>query len=164
MHVRPYTPDRRMFRMHAAMKLRQAVLLLAAAAPTRTAADSGAPVATLSFDYVIVGGGTAGCVVAARLCAALPHSSVALLERGAPRSDADEDLVTQMRQAGEAWMTPRLTEAFRSEPMEGLRGRSLEILTGATLGGSSAINAGQWTTPGLAEAAGWGFPGALRHT
>lgn len=147
--------------MYAEMKLGGALLLLAAAAPGRTAAD--APSTTPAADYVIVGGGTAGCVLAARLCAALPRATVTLLERGAPRNGAEEALVGQMRQAGETWMDPRLTEAFASAPIEGLQGRELEILTGATLGGSSAINAGQWTTPGLEEVAGWGFPGAM-HT
>ena len=42
--------------------------------------------AQTEVDYVIVGGGTAGCALAARLCEGLPGAQVALLERGSPRS------------------------------------------------------------------------------
>jgi len=38
------------------------------------------------FDFVIVGGGLSGCVLAARLCEALPSLSVALLEAGPDES------------------------------------------------------------------------------
>eukprot|EP00892_Ulva_mutabilis_P003756 jgi/Ulvmu1/1752/UM117_0029.1 len=112
-----------------------------------------------SADYVIVGGGTAGCVLAARLCEAMPHKTITLLERGAPRTLAADTLVQQIRQAGETWLDPALTEAFDSAPNPGLNGRTVDILTGATLGGSSSINAGQWSTPSLKEVAAWGFTG-----
>ena len=39
-------------------------------------------------DYVVVGGGTAGCALAARLCEGLPGATVVLLERSAPRTQA----------------------------------------------------------------------------
>lgn len=41
-------------------------------------------------DYIVVGGGTAGCALAARLCEYLPNATVTLLERGKPRSDKQE--------------------------------------------------------------------------
>ena len=43
-------------------------------------------VAAKVADYVVVGGGTAGCALAARLCECLPDSTVVLLERGPPRT------------------------------------------------------------------------------
>jgi malic enzyme len=43
--------------------------------------------ATLEADYVVVGGGTAGCALAARICEGLPNAKVVLLERGRPRTD-----------------------------------------------------------------------------
>ena len=49
------------------------------------APEAVAPAAT-EVDYVVVGGGTAGCALAARLCEGLPGASVVLLERGAPRT------------------------------------------------------------------------------
>jgi choline dehydrogenase-like flavoprotein len=48
-------------------------------------------------DFVIVGGGTAGCVLAARLCAGLPNAKIALLEAGTPRTDAQELIVRAPR-------------------------------------------------------------------
>jgi choline dehydrogenase-like flavoprotein len=43
--------------------------------------------ATLEADYVVVGGGTAGCALAARMCEGLPKAKVVLLERSLPRTD-----------------------------------------------------------------------------
>ena len=40
----------------------------------------------MKADYVVVGGGTAGCALAARLCEGLPDARVVLLERGQPRT------------------------------------------------------------------------------
>ena len=40
----------------------------------------------LEADYVIVGGGTAGCVLAARLCTGLPNATIVMMERAEPRS------------------------------------------------------------------------------
>jgi choline dehydrogenase-like flavoprotein len=42
--------------------------------------------AALEADYVVVGGGTAGCALAARICEGLPNASVVLLERSLPRT------------------------------------------------------------------------------
>jgi choline dehydrogenase-like flavoprotein len=49
------------------------------------------------YHFVIVGGGTAGCVLAARLCAGLPNAKIALLEAGTPRTDAQELIVRAPR-------------------------------------------------------------------
>lgn len=109
---------------------------------------------------MVVGGGTAGCVVAARLCEALPHATVTLLERGAARNDTAEALVHAMRLTADTWRNPDVTEAFQTAPGAGVSGRALEALTGATLGGTSSINAGLWAVPGLKEVERWGFTGA----
>jgi ribulose 1,5-bisphosphate synthetase/thiazole synthase len=42
--------------------------------------------AALEADFVVVGGGTAGCALAARICEGLPNATVVLLERGLPRT------------------------------------------------------------------------------
>lgn len=49
-----------------------------------------------SFDYLIVGGGTAGCVVATRLAEYLPHKRVLLIEAGP--SDFMNDKVLDLKQ------------------------------------------------------------------
>lgn len=129
-----------------------ALMLLATAA-----ADAGA-----AADFVVVGGGTAGCVVAARICRDLPDASVLLLERGKPRGREDNLLVRSPVRYQETWTIPDLTETWQSEPNPGLRGRTLPLQTGNTLGGSSAVNTAQWVKPPLATFDGdaWGFSGA----
>lgn len=61
------------------------ILLLASAtfAPLTVAS------ATANADYIVVGGGTGGCALAARLCVGLPHASVTLLERGKERNSEE---------------------------------------------------------------------------
>jgi len=122
----------------------------AAAAATAESAQGGArgsgPYPSAA-DYVIVGGGTAGCVLAARLCARFPAASVVLIERGRPRTPAQEFKVRAMSAVPDAWVDPALTEAWASEANPGLGGRPVTLLTGATLGGSSSINSGQWSVP-----------------
>lgn len=63
-------------------------LIATAAWLAGTAAQAPQPAAgTLTeADYVVVGGGTAGCVLAARLCEGLPDAKVVLLERSSPRT------------------------------------------------------------------------------
>ena len=49
-----------------------------------------------SFDYLIVGGGTAGCVIAARLAEYLPHKKILLIEAGP--SDFMNDKVLNLKE------------------------------------------------------------------
>ena len=58
---------------------------------------------TDEHDYVIVGGGTAGCALAARLCEAKPDQQFVLLERGQKRNADLEFLVRAVRNAFYAW-------------------------------------------------------------
>jgi choline dehydrogenase len=89
-----------------------------------------------SFDYVIVGAGSAGCVLADRLSASGEHS-VLLLEYGG----SDRSLLIQMPAALSIPMNmPRYNWFFHTEPEPNLGGRRLHTPRGKVLGGSSSIN------------------------
>ncbi|MCL6417124.1 choline dehydrogenase [Aestuariirhabdus sp. Z084] len=91
---------------------------------------------TPQYDYIIVGAGSAGCVLADRLTASGEHQ-VLLLERGG----SDRSLFVQMPTALSYPMnTERLCWQFHSEPEPHINNRSLHTPRGKTLGGSSSIN------------------------
>ena len=87
------------------------------------------------FDYVIVGAGSAGCVLAARLTED-PDVKVCLVEAGPP--DAAEEIHIPVGQL--ALATSKYDWAFVSDPEPGLGYRSRILPRGRTLGGSSSVN------------------------
>ena len=89
-----------------------------------------------SFDYVIVGAGSAGCVLANRLSEDGRHR-VLLLEHGG----SDRSVFIQMPSALSIPMNmPRYDWGYSSEPEPHLDGRRLHTPRGKVLGGSSSIN------------------------
>jgi choline dehydrogenase-like flavoprotein len=90
-----------------------------------------------TFDYVVVGGGTAGCVLANRLSAA-PDTRVLLIEAGGRDRWIWIDIpVGYIYCIG----NPRTDWCYRTEPCAGLNGRSILYARGKVLGGCSSINA-----------------------
>ena len=90
----------------------------------------------LTYDYVIVGAGSAGCVLADRLSADGTHR-VLLLEFGG----SDRSIFIQMPAALAYPMnTKRWNWGYESEPEPHLNGRRLNCPRGKGLGGSSSIN------------------------
>ena len=89
------------------------------------------------YDYVIVGAGSAGCVLANRLSAD-PSKKVLLLEAG-----GRDNWIWFHIPVGYLFAigNPRSDWMFRTEPVPGLNGRSLAYPRGKVLGGCSAINA-----------------------
>lgn len=89
------------------------------------------------FDYIVVGGGSAGCVVASRLSED-PNVSVCLLEVGGPDKSvfihAPAGVVAMLPIPFNNW-------AFKTVPQKGLNGRQGYQPRGKVLGGSSSINA-----------------------
>lgn len=119
------------------------------------------------FDYVIVGGGTAGCVLANRLSAS-PKVRVLLLEAG-----GQDDYIWVRIPVGYLYCmgNPRTDWCFRTETQRGLGGRALNYPRGRVLGGCSSINGmiyirGQrhdydhWRQLGNA---GWGADDVMSH-
>ena len=88
------------------------------------------------YDYIIVGGGSAGCVLANRLSAA-PENKVLLIEAG-----GKDDYVWIHIPVGYLYCinNPRTDWMFRTEAEAGLNGRSLIYPRGKVLGGCSSIN------------------------
>jgi len=117
------------------------------------------------FDYIVVGAGTAGCILANRL-SANPRNRVLILEAG-----GNDNWIWFHIPVGYLFAigNPRSDWMFRTEAEAGLNGRSLAYPRGKVIGGSSAINAmismrGQaadydhWRQLGLAS---WGYDDVL---
>ena len=89
-----------------------------------------------SFDYIIVGAGSAGCVLANRLSAD-GKNSVCLLEAG----PVDWNPLIHIPAGFMKTLTnPNVNWLFQAEPSWGTDGRIIDIPRGKTLGGSSSIN------------------------
>ena len=88
------------------------------------------------FDYIITGGGSAGCVLANRL-SANPRNRVLLLEAG-----GKDNYIWIRVPIGYLYCigNPRTDWLYRTEAEEGLGGRTLAYPRGRVLGGSSSIN------------------------
>ncbi|WP_326761626.1 GMC family oxidoreductase N-terminal domain-containing protein [Streptomyces phaeochromogenes] len=119
------------------------------------------------FDFVVVGGGAAGCVVAARLSEDPAHR-VLLLEAG---GEADRPLVRIPLAWHKVSETARYDWGYRAEPEEATGGRILHQARGRLLGGSSSVNGlmyargnrgdyDGWAALGLS---GWGYDDVLPH-
>lgn len=88
------------------------------------------------YDYIIVGAGPAGCVLANRLSAD-PANNVLLLEAGGTPKGFRFDVPAI---SARLWQSPEHTWMLKSEPEAALGGRRLPIPAGKVLGGGTSIN------------------------
>lgn len=107
------------------------------------------------WDYVVVGAGTAGCVLANRLTAD-GRTRVLLLEAG-PR-DTNPWIHIPLGY-GKLFARTDVNWAYESEPEEALNGRRVFTPRGKVLGGSSSINGLVYIRGQREDFDGWGIPG-----
>lgn len=119
----------------------------------------------LTFDYVVVGGGLAGCAVAARL-SERPDVRVALIEAGGENLYEPSYYAT----GAHAMFDTDANWRFETVPQAALGGARIPQPRGKVIGGSAAINIGSWSR-GIAEdydeweavgAVGWNWESARR--
>ena len=120
----------------------------------------------MGHDYIIIGAGSAGCVVANRLSRD-PHCSVLLIEAGGHDRNP---LVRLPMLMGKLFNSGLYNWRYHTDPVETLNGRSLYWPRGKVLGGSSTINGmiyvrgnrhdfDRWAQSGLS---GWSYEDVLK--
>ena len=107
------------------------------------------------YDYIVVGAGSAGCVIAARLSED-PASKVLLLEAGPPDTNRWMRIPVGMTRLFEPGP---INWGYSTVPQQHLAGREIYWARGKTLGGTSSINGLVWVRGNAADYDGWAQAG-----
>ena len=108
------------------------------------------------YDYIVVGAGAAGGVLAARLSED-PRLKVLLIEAGGSHR---HPLVTMPAGWGLAMSSPRLSWCYESEPEPWAGGRRIKLPRGKVIGGSTSINGMLYIRGHQLDYDGWALQGA----
>jgi choline dehydrogenase len=107
-----------------------------------------------NFDYVIIGAGSSGCVIAARLTEN-PNVHVLLLEAGSPDSNPNIHIPAN---AWQVWMTEN-DWWYPTVPQSAAANRTIYWPRGKTLGGSSSLNAMIYIRGNRTDYDAWAYQG-----
>jgi choline dehydrogenase-like flavoprotein len=94
-----------------------------------------------SYDYIIVGGGVSGIVVASRLHESIPSASILLIEAGKDESEFD---LSKWAKYLSSVRGSRIDYSYKTTPQKHLDGKPKDAWAGRALSGGGAINAGAW--------------------
>ncbi|RJO70633.1 choline dehydrogenase [Nocardia panacis] len=107
-----------------------------------------------TFDYLVIGAGSAGCALAARL-SMQPRTRVGLIEAGGP----DKHPAIKVPAAFPMLIGTEYDWDYRTTPQPGLADRVIRCPRGRVLGGCSSINAQVWTRGHREDFDGWAAAG-----
>lgn len=133
--------------------------LVQQAAPVGAVPTKGSCAATSSYDFIVIGGGTAGNTVAARLSQQMPNSTILVLEAGPSAPDEERIVIPGLKGST---LGTKYDWNFTSIPQPQLNDRIITQSRGKVLGGTSAINLMIWDRGSAPEYDGWdqlGNPG-----
>ncbi|KAI1368349.1 GMC oxidoreductase [Xylaria arbuscula] len=109
-------------------------------------------------DVIIAGGGSAGCILAARLSDADPNLSILLIEGGISNQDVPSishpALFLNNLAPGSEYNL-----CYKAKASAHLAGRELDVLAGGALGGGSSINLMVYSRPQRSDFDSWAIPG-----
>jgi choline dehydrogenase-like flavoprotein/predicted oxidoreductase len=115
-----------------------------------------------SFDYVIVGAGTAGCALAAKILNQTQGTTVLLLERGGPNTDFIFGVSPQFLDVKDALMRRYMELNSLLFPTSSeSSGRNITGMVGNGIGGSSAVNGSVFNLPSRPDINSWALYSGL---
>ncbi|KAI8665201.1 hypothetical protein LRP88_12764 [Fusarium phalaenopsidis] len=109
-------------------------------------------------DIIVAGGGTAGCIVAARLAEADPNLSILVIEGGQNNHNVPQ-VVYPALYLSHLKPTSKATLFYKSAKADQLAGREVVVASGGTLGGGSSINFLMYTRAQRSDFDSWGAKG-----